>query len=36
MVEAHHKISRATRLMTNELGRQPTPEELARRPGAKA
>ena len=30
-VETLHKISRATRLMTNELGREPTPEELARR-----
>ena len=30
-VETLHKISRATRLMTGELGREPTPEELARR-----
>jgi RNA polymerase primary sigma factor len=30
-VELLHKISRVTRHMTNELGREPTPEEVARR-----
>jgi RNA polymerase primary sigma factor len=29
-VETLHKVARATRVMTHELGRQPTPEELAR------
>jgi RNA polymerase primary sigma factor len=36
MVETLNRISRATRSMVNELGREPTPEELAQRTGVPA
>jgi RNA polymerase primary sigma factor len=36
MVETLNRISRVNRLMVNEMGREPTPEELARRTGVPA
>jgi RNA polymerase primary sigma factor len=36
MVETLNRISRVSRQMTNELGREPTPEELAQRTGIPA
>ena len=36
MVETLNRISRINRVMVNELGREPTPEELARRTGVPA
>jgi RNA polymerase primary sigma factor len=36
MVETLHRITRMNRTLVNELGREPTPEELARRTGVPA
>jgi RNA polymerase primary sigma factor len=36
MVETLNRISRVNRVMVNEMGREPTPEELARRTGVPA